>query len=195
MERRFFRLGIDVDVSGRWYLSEPAHLAGDELDDIWQFSDGRPVEVRERLRIPIYRPGKPLDFTTAGVGLTPIVSARVAAVFREMAPSDVQLFPVEVEGQTEPYHLLNVQRTVRCIDDNACKEVQLYTPEDGRPDRIGEYRAVSGLRIDKSRVGDARVFRLWGWHPPIIVDGEIKGALERTGIVGGGSTRSDIRPR
>jgi len=41
------------------------------------------------------------------------------------------------------------------------------------------------LRIDKSKVGDARVFRLWGWHPPIIVDEEIKEALERTGIVGG----------
>ncbi|WP_307733026.1 imm11 family protein [Stigmatella ashevillensis] len=76
-------------------------------------------------------------------------------------------------------------REIQCIDDAACEEVQLWTPEDGRPDRVGQYHVVSGLRIDMSKVGHARVFRLWGYHPPIIVDGEIKEALERTGIVGG----------
>lgn len=42
-----------------------------------------------------------------------------------------------------------------------------------------------GLRIDTSKVGDARVFRTWGWHSPIIVDEEIKDALEANGIFGG----------
>ena len=51
--------------------------------------------------------------------------------------------------------------------------------------RAGEYRSVSGLRIDTSKVGEARVFRLWGWSPPLIVEGQLKDALERTGIVGG----------
>ena len=185
MERRFFRLGIDVEVPGRWYLSEPTLLTGEEIEDIWEFSCGRPVEFREPLRIPLYRPGTPLEFDTAGAGQAPIVSGRVAAVFRELASRDIQLFPVEVQGQGEPFYLLNVVRTVRCIDDKACAEVQRYTPEDGRPDRLGEYRAVSGLRIDRSKVGDARVFRLWGWHPPVIVDGELKDALERIGILGG----------
>ena len=185
MERRFFRLAIDVYVPERWYLSDPTNTAGDEIDDIWQFTDGGPVEVQDRMRVPIFRPGKPIDIEFAGAGQTPIVSERVASVFRELAPRDVQLFPVEVEGETAPYYVLNVAREIRCIDDAACIETQLYTPEDGRPEQVGEYRAVSGLRIDKSKVGDARVFRLWGWHPPIIVDEEIKEALERTGIVGG----------
>ncbi|XXF78847.1 hypothetical protein P2318_03545 [Myxococcaceae bacterium GXIMD 01537] len=185
MERRFFRLGIDVDVAGRWYLGEPTHLSGQELEDAWAFSDGRPVDVAERLRVPVDRPGRPLDFDTAGVGQVPIVKEAVATVLRTLAPGDVQLFPVEVQGQTESFYLVNVARTVRCIDDRASAEVQVYTPADGRPDRVGEYRSVVGLRIDKSRVGDARVFRLWGWPPPVIVDGEVKEALERTGIVGG----------
>jgi hypothetical protein len=185
MARHFFRLGIDVYVGGRWYLGEPTSLTGQELEDVWAFSYGQPVEVRERLRVPIERPGKPLDFDTAGVGQAPIVHARVASVFREMAPNDVQLFPVEIQGQAEPYFLVNVARTVRCIDDKASAEVQFYTLQDGRPDRIGEYRSVIGLRIDKSKVGDARVFRPWGWSPPVIVDGEIKDSLERIGLVGG----------
>lgn len=185
MERRLFSLDFDVYVPGRWYLREPTNLEGQEIADIWAFVDGRPVDAPGLLRVPFSRPGRPLDFDKTTVGGTPIVSTRVASVFREMAPGDVQLFPVEVERQTEPYYLLNVARTVRCIDDAACEEVQLFTEEDDEPDRLGEYRSVSGLRIDKAKVGDARVFRLWGYHIPIIVDGELKEALERAGITGG----------
>ena len=185
MERRYFRLTIDEYVKGRWYLGEPTDLNGQELDDIWAFIDGKQVPAPGQLRIPLSRPGFPLDFDLTTFAMTPVVTEQVAAVFREMAPSDVQLFRVEVEGQRVPYYLMNVARTARCIDESACEEVQIYTAKDGRPDRIGEYRAVSGLRIDKSKVGGARVFRLWGWHPPIIVDGELKQALEQVGIVGG----------
>jgi hypothetical protein len=184
MKSRFFRLAADVYVPGRWYLTEPRTLVGEVIEDSWQFMQGRPVELREKLRVPVRRPGQPLDYTTAGAGQTPIVNERVASVFRELAPGDVQLFLVEVEGEAAPYYLLNVAREVRCIDDAACAEVQRYTPEDEEPERVGEYRSVSGLRIDTSKVGDARVFRLWGWHPPIIIAGDIKEALERTGIVG-----------
>lgn len=185
MVKRYFDLKLDVYVKGRWYLGEPVDLSCRQIEDIWQFIDGRRVVDPGPLRIPIYRSGIPLDIEFAGAGQAPILSERAASVFREMAPNDVQLFPVEVEGQTEPYHLLNVARTVRCIDDAACEEARLYTPDDDMPDKLGQYHVVSGLRIDKSKVGDERVFRLWGWSSPIIVDAEIKGALERTGIKGG----------
>jgi len=184
VERRFYDLGLDVYVPGRWYFADPTNLAGEEIEDIWQFTEGKPVVLNERLRIPISRPGTALDFTTAGAGRTPIVSERVASVFREMAPADVQLFPVDVEGEFKPYFLLNVARTIRCIDDVACKEVKIRTADE-YAERVGEYRSVIGLRIDKSKVGDARVFRTWGWHSPLIVDEGIKDALEANGIFGG----------
>jgi hypothetical protein len=185
MAKRFFDLKIDVYVKGRWYLAEPTDMTGQQIPDIWEFIDGKQVAAPGPLRIPIFRPGKPLDIEFAGAGQSPVVSARVASVFREMAPDDVQLFPVEVEGQTEPYFLLNVARTVRCIDDAACEEARRWTPEDDQPDKVGQYHVVSGLRIDTSKVGDERVFRLWGWSSPIIVDGDIKDALVSTGILGG----------
>lgn len=186
MTKRYFDLRVDAYVRERWYLSEPTNLAGEEVDDIWAFIQGRPVEIAERLRIPIFRPGRPLDIDFAGAGQTPIVSARVASVFREIAANDVQLFPVEVEGQSEPYFLLNVAREVRCIDDAACREVQFFSAdEELHADRAGQYRSVIGLRIDKSKVVNERVFRLWGYHVALIVDAEIKEALERAGITGG----------
>jgi hypothetical protein len=99
MSKRFYALEIDVYVPGRWYLSEPVNPAGQEVEDIWQFIDGRPVGLAGPLRIPIDRPGKPLDLNFAGAGQTPIVNARVASVFRELASDTVQLFPVEVESR------------------------------------------------------------------------------------------------
>jgi hypothetical protein len=40
------------------------------------------------------------------------------------------------------------------------------------------------MRIDPSMVGDAKVFRTWGWHIALIVSEEIKDALERIGATG-----------
>ena len=184
MERRFFDLTTDEYVEGRWYLGDPVGLNGQEIEDIWRFSDGQPVEALEKLRVPLRRPGVALDIDFAGVGLAPVVSERVASVFREMAPDDVQLFPVEVEGAQGPYFLLNVVRKIRCVDDAASEEVQIRTAEE-YSDRIGEYCSVIGLRIDKSKVDAARVFRLWGWRVPLVVDEEIKDALEANGVFGG----------
>ncbi|RKH71274.1 imm11 family protein [Corallococcus aberystwythensis] len=185
MPRHFFELDFDIAVPDRWYLREPTDLEGKTVPDIWAFVSGRPVVDPGPLRVPLSRPGQPLDFDKTTVAGTPIVSGRIASVFRELAPDDVQLLPVEVQGQAEPFFLLNVMRVIRCIDDAACEEARLWSPEDGRPDKVGEYHVVSGLRIDTAKVGSAVVFRPWGYLLPIILDGQLKDALEQTGIVGG----------
>ncbi|MHA7633367.1 imm11 family protein [Corallococcus sp. M7] len=185
MERRFFELDIDVYVPERWYFKTSTHADGRPLDDPWVFTRGAPIPDPGPLRVPLSRPGKPLDYTSAGVGITPILSTRTADVFRTLAPNDVQLFPVQVEGQAEPYFLLVAARTVRCVDEVASEEFKLWTPEDGQPEKVGGYKYVAGLRIDKTKVADERVFRPWGLRSALIVDGELKAALEQTGIVGG----------
>lgn len=40
------------------------------------------------------------------------------------------------------------------------------------------------MRIDKSQVGSAQVFRCEGWEVPLIVSEQIKDALERMGATG-----------
>jgi hypothetical protein len=120
----------------------------------------------------------------AGVGVTPVVHAKVAAILGRLAPDDVQLLPVDVASQSEPYFIANVTRVVTCIDDEASEEVRYWKPEDGRPDKVGRYRAVSGMRIDPEKVGSARVFRTWGWTIALIVSEDVKEALEQAGITG-----------
>jgi|GEM_PF-3805058 len=66
-------------------------------------------------------------------------------------------------------HEQNVALEFRCIDDAVCREVQFFSAdEELHAARVGQYRAVIGLRIDQSKVVDVRVFRLWGWNLPII---------------------------
>ncbi|RKH63462.1 imm11 family protein [Corallococcus aberystwythensis] len=183
MPKRFFKLTDDVYLSGRWELGHPLDEAGRKLDDPWQFRIGQRATPEERIRIPIKISGKPLDYSHAAFSV-PVVHARVASVFTDVAPDDVQIIPVELDSQPAQHFILNATRLVKCIDDAACEEVRYWTPEDGMPEKVGMYSSVSGMRIDTAKVEGAKVFRTRGWTVALIVSEEIKDALERAGITG-----------
>ncbi len=183
MPRRYFDLSDDMSIRGRWVLGTPTDPQGQEVEDPWMFYKGQPLPELGRLKLSMDVPGRALDFSLTAFA-APIVHTRVASLFAELAPEEVQSIPVEVEGQSEPFSILVATRLIRCIDDAACKEVEYWTPEDGRPERVGEYRDVYGMRIDPSKVGDAKVFRPWGWPIVLIVREDIKDALERMGATG-----------
>jgi hypothetical protein len=183
MPKRYFKLTDNMTVPDRWLLGTPTDLQGRALSEPWVFTDGAPVADPGRLELPVYLPGQALDFSLADRS-TPVVHAKVASVFAELAPDDVQLFPVEIRDQPEPFHILVATKLIRCIDDKATEEVLMWTPEDGRPEKVGQYRDVYGMRIDASQVGDAKVFRTWGWPIALIVREEIRDALERIGATG-----------
>ncbi|WP_225413204.1 imm11 family protein [Stigmatella hybrida] len=182
METRYFDLVADLSAPGHWELGKTLDERGQEVWP-WLLMQGEPAALEGRLKLRIRSPGKPLDFSFAAFDV-PVVSARVASLLTAEAPGDVQLLPVDIDSQAEPYFLVNVIRAVRCIDDQASAEVQYWKPEDGEPDRVGEYRAVHGMRIDPVKVGDAKVFRPWGWTVALIVSEDVKEALERAGVTG-----------
>ncbi|WNG31619.1 hypothetical protein F0U62_19415 [Cystobacter fuscus] len=183
MPKKYFKLSQEVDGSGGWDLGNPTDPQGREVDNPWIFREGMSVPEQGRLILPVGRPGRALDFTLAGFSI-PVVHARVASLFRELAPRDVQILPVDIPGQPDRFCILVATRLIRCIDDQASEEVEYWMPEDGRPEKVGQYRDVSGLRIDPSKVGDAMVFRTWGWTIALIVSEELKEALERMGATG-----------
>ncbi|MCY1018328.1 imm11 family protein [Pyxidicoccus sp. MSG2] len=182
MSRRFFELHDDVHVPGRWHLDAPTDSRGREVKDPDRFRQGTPVHVKGRLRIPIEEPGRSLDFTEAGLRI-PVVHVRVATLFSELAPEDVQLIPVDIEGHPDQYLLLVATRLIRCIDEKASR-IQRWTHEDGVPEKVGQYAFVRGLRIDKSKVGDARVLRPEGWTGALIISEALKTELERIQATG-----------
>jgi len=181
MPKRFFALSDDVDFPHRWHLAMPTDREGRKVDD-GDFWSGTPVRQEGRLRIPIEAAGTPLDFTEAGINI-PVVHVRVASMLAELAPDDVQLIPVDVEGQPDQYLILVATRLIRCIDEKASR-IRVWTHEDGLPDMVGRYLYVTALRIDRTQVGDAQVFRPEGWPGSLIVSEEIKSALEHMGATG-----------
>jgi hypothetical protein len=181
MPKRFFELSDDVSFPHRWDLDTPADNRGQKVDNR-MFRCGEPVHLQECLRIPVEIAGKPLDYTEAGVGL-PVVHVRVASMFAELASDDVQLIPVDVEGHPDQYLILVSTRLIRCIDERASR-IRLWTHEDGVPHKVGQYASVRDLRIDKAKVGSAKVFRLDGWRSSLIVSEELKDALERRCAIG-----------
>jgi len=183
MTKRYFELTEDMSSPERWVLHDTLDAHGKPVGARLYMNEA-PMRVDGRLRVPILHPGSPLDFSFADAGDFPVVTQKVASTLAELAPGDVQLYPAEVDSRSEPYFLVNVTRLVRCIDDAACAEVSYWKPEDNRPDKLGQYRAVYGMRIDPSKVGDAKVFRPWGYPGTLLVAQDVKEALERTGASG-----------
>jgi hypothetical protein len=181
MPKRFFRLADNVYIPHRWDLGTPTDSDGQKVDDS-MFWSGAPVHIQGRLRIPVEIAGKALDYTEAGINI-PVVHVRVASLFAELAPDDVQLIPVDVEDQPDQYLILVATRMIRCIDEQASR-IELWTHEDGVPHKVGQYFSVRDMRIGKSKVGGAQLFRCEGWSSSLIVSGEIKDALERMGATG-----------
>jgi hypothetical protein len=74
-------------------------------------------------------------------------------------------------------------RLIHCIDEQASR-FDRWTHEDGVPHKVGQYSIMYELRIDKSKVRKAQVFRCEGWKTALIVSEKIKDALTAIGAVG-----------
>ncbi|QRO02977.1 hypothetical protein JRI60_46960 [Archangium violaceum] len=155
----------------------------DEVFDTWRFHEGRALDIKEPICLSVKPAGVALEFSHS-MGI-PIVNRRVVSLFERLGiEEEVQFVPVEVEGQSEPWFILNALQVIRCIDDARCEEVLYWRPEDGEPERVGEYRNVAGMKIDPTKVGDASIFRPWGWLVVLIVSERVKLAMEQEGITG-----------
>lgn len=179
---RFFELKDDRGSRTRWHLGGPVDEQGTELDP-WQFREGKSLAFDGVLRFPLKVPGDALDFCWAAFAI-PVVHERFVTCLKRLGTLDVQFIPARVEGHSGPHFVLNALRVIRCIDDARSAEVEYWKPEDGEPEKVGEYRSVTGLRIDSSKVADARIFRTWGWRIALIVSEDIKEAIESAGLSG-----------
>ncbi len=180
---RYFKLMDDRRTRRRWQLGAPLDARGEEIDP-WQFKEGRRLELGCVPRFTLDVPGRPLDYSWAAFSI-PVIHERGVQVFERLGIQEVQFIPVTVDGHEGPYFILNTLKIIRCIDDARCEEVAFFTPEDGQPpEKVGWYRNVRGMRIDPTKVGDARIFRPWGWTVALVVSEDLKVAMEEAGITG-----------
>ncbi|MCY1080709.1 imm11 family protein [Archangium lansingense] len=183
---KYYEIYDDVYIPGRWHLRMPIYNQGggeDDFFDIWQFKEGRVLDIERPIRLSMKPAGIALEFSHA-MG-TPVVHRRVVSLFERLGlQKEVQFIPVEVEWQAEPWFILNALQVIRCIDDARCDEVFYWQPEDGRPEKLGGYKNVRGLKVDVEKIGDAHIFRPWGWKVVLIVSERLKQVMESEGITG-----------
>ncbi|HZI08535.1 MAG TPA: DUF1629 domain-containing protein [Archangium sp.] len=185
-QMKYYDIYDNKYIPGRWHLRMPLYNEGggeDDFFDVWQFKEGRALDIKRPIRLRVKPVGIALEFSHA-MG-TPIVHRRVVSLFERLGlQKEVQFIPLEVEGQTEPWFILNALQVIRCIDDARCEEVFYWQPEDGRPEKLGGYKNVRGLKVDPEKIGGAHIFRPWGWKVVLIVSEHVKQAMEAEGITG-----------
>jgi len=123
MSMTYYDLLSNMRLRGRWVLANPLDEHGQEVDP-WQFDKGRFLPPQGKLVLRQALPGSALEFSFTTLGI-PVVHGRVVSLCERLGlRQQVQFLPVRVEGQSEPFFILNVLRVIRCIDDARCEEVQ-----------------------------------------------------------------------
>ncbi|WP_223759006.1 imm11 family protein [Myxococcus sp. RHSTA-1-4] len=175
---------MDTADVPQWYITTPVPASGGKFEEPWMFGEGRLLPDPGPIKAPVRNQGVRRTFMFAGIERVPIVSEAVANVFRRLAPDDVQLFPVTVEGESAPFFIVNAVKAADCIDEANCEEVHRYDQDDPYPERRGAYRWIYGLRVDPAKTDGARVFRPKRFTTALIVSEDIKDALESVGSLG-----------
>ncbi|NRD45901.1 imm11 family protein [Corallococcus exiguus] len=182
MERQFY--WVEMGDVPQWLIDTPTRDSGEAFEEPWMFADGRVLSDPGPIKTQISHPGIRRAFVFSVIEKAPIVSEAVATVFRTLAPGDVQIFPVSIEGEADPFFVVNATKVIDCIDEARCREVHHYPEDDPSPDYPGEYNWIYGVRIDPSKTEGAHVFRLKKFKTAFIVSEDVKNALEAVGNLG-----------
>lgn len=176
---RYFDLTDDMYLLGRWHLDDPLT---DEGGEPFEFRTGRSVNVRSTPSLAVQVHGAPMDFTLTA-SLVPVASHRLAEAFAQVAGATLQRIPVRV-GSRNGYEILVATQLIRCLDEQRSEFVK-WTEADDRPDRMGSYRSVPKIRLNRDLIPhDTHIFRIEGWSIPLIVSGEMMEAARAVDAIG-----------
>jgi len=181
MSSKFFRITDDHAFAGRWFLRSPMQADGSEVDPR-AFTRAQPTPTFETLAISLRRAGVPMDFTLADFDM-PVVSRALGATIERLAPGAVERIPAQVAGTNGEFEILNVTRAVRCLDENK-SSIQYWTAQDGRPDKVGQYRTIVALSVDPALASGELLFRLQGWTIALIASDSLRTEFEKAGFTG-----------
>jgi hypothetical protein len=178
---QFFHVIADPAATARWFLRAPTTSEGKELD-ARMFITGDRVDVSGPLRIFPRRLGEVVDFNFCDFDMV-VTPADVNAELEKRVGSAIQRIPVDVEGSVRRFEILNVCRRIQCLDETRSQTMK-WGEEDGRPDKVGQYRMVLELKIDVSAAAGQGIFRVAEWPMALIISSEIKELFEQRRLSG-----------
>ncbi|MDZ4818341.1 MAG: hypothetical protein SGJ20_05145 [Planctomycetota bacterium] len=129
------------------------------------------------MKVEVFAKGKPVSLHLGERNML-IAEPAIGERLQQLAPNDIERFPVTVGENSDGYEIINVIQLKRCIDDELSGAV--WEP-DGRESLDGRsyQRFEEGLHIDPSLTDGAQIFRLTGTPTDIFITEPIKLALEK----------------
>ncbi|MCX6849173.1 MAG: hypothetical protein NTY98_09660 [Verrucomicrobia bacterium] len=162
---------------GRWHIgdiqgvdgSNPSFLDSEHLPDIEYTSAIVPDGFRT-------------DFTVTSFGV-PVLHPQVAKTLFQILPIKAQLLSLSLDDGT-PMTILNTLCEAECLNE-ADSDFIKWTSQDHRPDREGEYRQVTKLRLHEDKIDPSwMMFRVRGWPAALVVSEAFRDVAEMLGVTG-----------
>ena len=160
----------DMAYADRWFLGAPIGQSGAEIDPRL-FTYGEPYSGEPPAVVPIRYAGRVVRFNLASFDM-PVVSRDVAETIKEVSSDAVESFPIAIEGKEQEFSILNVLLKLACVDEQRSRILR-WTDEDGRPDKVGQYRMVTNLTIDPRKAQEHDIFRIDGWELALIASDKL----------------------
>lgn len=181
-ERKFYQIIDNTNLVGRWFLGSPMTIEGHPIDPE-TFTYGTVLRIAGPLVVGIRQHGHPLDFTFADFDM-PVLSMRCVKILARIVHHNMQMIPARVEGYPGDYAVVNFTGVVSCIDEQASVFTR-WQENDGRPDKIGQFRQMTQLQLDQSKIPPTdKIFRVAGWDVALVVSEEIKNRLKDESVTG-----------
>lgn len=178
---KYFEMIPDTEAQNPWFLGSPKDAHGKAVNpELFEVS--QKVTVDSPLEISVRQNGDPLDFTFADFDM-PVANVRTITLLNTIAPDAFETFSAKISGYLGDYAVVNILTARKCLDEKKSQFLK-WLETDNRPDKIGQYRQVSEMRIDPAVVHDLDIFRMEGWKIALIVSGKIKDAFVREKISG-----------
>lgn len=180
---QFYRVLVDPNESDRWYLKTPVDTRGREVDPR-VFTACTKYDGELSLKLPLRRKGKSIDINFCDFDMI-VTPKQVNDALQELVGDSIQRISIEVEASDKQYEILNVLDTVECISEEK-SEFTKWAQDDGRPDKIGQFRMITKLFINPEKAKGHKVFRIKEWKIALIVDSCVKSLLEKhcaTGVI------------
>jgi len=171
---KFYRMLVDPKATARWYLKAPLDQHGLEVD-ARLFTRGMPIGSTSVLSIPLRRHGREVDINFADFDML-VMSRRVVDEITSDFDLEIQRIPAEINGEVN-YEIINPLASISCIDE-AESEYLKWTENDGRPEKIGQFRMITQLKVRTDLAIESHLFRVTEWPIALLVSEALKESIE-----------------
>jgi hypothetical protein len=174
---KYFDLNDDIYFPNRWYLGDFSGV------DNWKLAKSVPDKI-DSLTLEMEQEGEEMDFTFTEAYRVPVVSSKIKLLLRDI--KEVYFVPVTVNGKhcVSEYFAMIVPETVDCVDEKRSEFQKFQDDDPVRPDKSGEYRGFTRLRLDEKRTLGKDVFRLKNYDIAIVISEKVKDRLMAANVTG-----------